>query len=102
MLQTKSLNRLLGYNVKCEIVPKFVPEFKLSKTKVEDYSTKIENLYPVVKLVFTYENNDKELKNVSFYLMNEKSIDNIIDTLLSAKIQLNEIKKINSKIFSNK
>jgi hypothetical protein len=95
-------NRLLGYDIKCEIVPKFEPEFKVFKHKIEDYATKIENLYPVVKLELVFEDNGKELKNISFYLVNENTIDNIIDSLLAAKIQLNEIKIIKSKIFSNK
>jgi len=76
--------------------PKFEPEFTLFKIKVEDYKTEIENCYPVVRLFFSYENDSGNQKVVSFYITDSKMIDELIDSLLSVKIKLNEI--INSSL----
>lgn len=90
---TSYKNRLLNFLFKCEIVPKFEPEFDLSKSKIENYEPKLNSLFPIVKLIFAYENNFNNKKSISFYIIDDKSIDDLIDSLLSIKIELNEIKK---------
>ena len=86
-------NRLIGLTTKCEIVPKFEPSFDSTKHDIEDFSTKIVELIPILRIILGYYNDAVDKEYISFSV-NEEILDDLIKQLIAAKLSLGEAKKI--------
>ncbi len=88
---------LSNFKIKTIIAPFFDPKFDSVKNHVDGFSTEIKNLYIASRISITYSDELDTRKSIAFYT-NEAIIDDLINNLLSAKIEIVQAKKIIEKL----